>query len=50
MTTVTVEYVLTHAEDTVNLVKRLETDLVLANARIAELSTPAPAKKKWWQK
>ena len=46
----TVEYVLTHAQDTIDHIARLEADVALANARIRELQTPPPLKKRWWQK
>jgi len=48
--TKTVDYVLTHAQDTLDYIERLEADLRLANTRITELSTPAPLAKKWYQK
>ena len=45
-----IEYVLTHAQDTLDRLQRLETDLRLANERIAELTTALLPKKRWWQK
>jgi hypothetical protein len=50
--TKTVEYVLSHAQDTLDYIECLEGALRTANLQLQEATRPPslPPKKRWWQK